>query len=537
MINWHDRYAKIIYRNKELLDTNKSVLEIGSGLNGIARYLKRPVAAIDNNIEGKASEYLSIAKGDVLNLDILDNSYDYAVCVDVLEHIQPSLRAKAIREMLRVTRDRLIISCPCDKIAYKYEVHFSKILRKVNCKTPEWLSEHLKNGLPEVSDILKILTELRVEFVVTGNEGIMQHYGGLLLDIQFNKMKKIYESHENKACFTAPIGASEWDRCYSYLFEINKNKKQSTNLIKCNSPDTGPTCNHQNSTAVYSVFHQDIDSNYLNEIIPIYAGRVAEKKRQIYLTDRLENSPSLSNTRWSELSAIYKIWKEGPHTDVIGFTHYRRLFNFNKQSDKDTAVLISTLIEYHLKDIYDNDYICSLIDNGICVAKPLKLTGTLWDQYCDNHSTNDWCWVLSKISRDYPHLMEHALEQFEDTYLYACNMFITNWSKFYELCSLWYDILLEFESQVPSGRSNSYQNRDISFMAERIFDIWIRYKKSKGEDVRELPIFFVKFNKDDENGEHNVHRNYYTSGPDLPSKKWSNRMMAKIKTIFTSTVA
>ncbi|NVN89349.1 MAG: DUF4422 domain-containing protein [Desulfuromonadales bacterium] len=480
MINWHARYAKIISQNKDLLDSSKTILEIGSGLNGIATYLKRPVIGIDKITEGVANEWLTITKGNVTNLYNLDNSYDYVICVDVLEHLSPDLRSKAISEMLRVARERLIISCPCDKLAYNYEVHLSCILKNLYGKIPEWLSEHIKHGLPEVKDIIKILTELGTAFDVTGNEGIMQHYGGLLLDLQFDQMKSIYDIHTSKTIFSAPICASEWDRYYSYLFEIDKREKKPIHLKSSHITKTCVDDICHQSTAIYSVFHQDINSSFLNEIIPIYVGSAAEQKGLHCLTDRLKNSSSLLNTRWSELSAIYRIWKEGPHSDIVGFTHYRRLFNFNQQADivQDTVISLNTLGENHQKDIYDHDYICSLIHNGISVAKPYKLNETIWEQYCNIHNTGDWCWVLSKISKEHPHLMPYALEQFEASSLYAYNMFITNWVKFDELCSLWFDILLKFESKVPPVRSNSYQNRDISFMAERIFDIWIRYKGS-----------------------------------------------------------
>jgi hypothetical protein len=295
------------------------------------------------------------------------------------------------------------------------------------------------------------------------------------------------------------LAASEWDRNYSYLFEIEKNKKPAGSPV----PTPGKkmmVASGRHSSALYAVFHKDMDSSYLNGITPLYAGDVAEKMGHGYLTDRLVHSSSLLNSRWSELSAVFKIWKEGPRTDIIGFTHYRRFFNFNKMAGSDTLKIQSTLFkEQCLGDIYNHDYCEGLLHDGIAVANPCVLDQTIWYQYGDCHNSNDWCWVLSKLSRDYPFLLPYALEQFDSSSLFAYNMFITNWEKFEELCSLWFDILLEFEAQVPYGRSNSYQNRDIGFMAERIFDIWIRYKKSSGEEIRELPIFLVAFDGEPEN--------------------------------------
>jgi hypothetical protein len=533
LINCHNRYAKIISRNRELLNTNKSILEIGAGTNGIAPYLGRPATGIGATADDNSTVFLSLREDDILQFDFADNSYDYVLCVDTLEHIRPDLRATVIREMLRVTREGLIISCPCGRVPYNYDRHFTKILKSNRYKVPQWLSGHIKNGLPELSDIIKIIAELGKPFTVTGNEGITQHYAGLLLDIQFRKINRIYQTHKHKTCYSAPISSSEWDQYYSYLFEVNKKEHCNTS----NKFNTNQAGENQNRIAVYSVFHQDIDASYLNNIIPIYAGSIAKQKEHAHLTDHLKNSPSLLNTRWSELSAIYKIWKEGPQTDVVGFTHYRRLFNFNRHIDTDLVVSPGTLKEIHSNDVFDYESICALGNKGICIAKPIELPNTIWEQYFHTHNTNDWCWVLSKLSRDYPHLMEHALEQSKSTSLYACNMFITKWSTFCELCSLWFDILLEFESKVDPERANNYQNRDISFLAERIFDIWIRYKKFSGEKIREIPIFFIEFAKDNQTEEIDTDRSHYTPERDDPRRKWSKDLLTNLKKIFVPSLS
>jgi hypothetical protein len=118
--------------------------------------------------------------------------------------------------MLRVTKERLIISCPCDSLSNAFEIHLSNMLKSMYGVIPDWLSEHLKNGLPNVKDILGNLKELGREFSIIGNEGIMQHYGEILLDMQFAESKGLYELHSSKSVFAPPIGESEWDR-YSNL--------------------------------------------------------------------------------------------------------------------------------------------------------------------------------------------------------------------------------------------------------------------------------------------------------------------------------
>ncbi len=58
-------------------------------------------------------------------------------------------------------------------------------------------------------------------------------------------------------------------------------------------------------------------------------------------TDKLRNGDSLLNQRWSELSAIYKIWQEGPRSEVVGFCHYRRYLSFSQEMSSQSKYTVS----------------------------------------------------------------------------------------------------------------------------------------------------------------------------------------------------
>jgi hypothetical protein len=51
--------------------------------------------------------------GSVLQMAVADGFYDAVVAVDVLEHIDPVDRAKALSEFARLTRKHLILNYPC----------------------------------------------------------------------------------------------------------------------------------------------------------------------------------------------------------------------------------------------------------------------------------------------------------------------------------------------------------------------------------------------------------------------------------------
>src|SRR5262249_31681485 len=131
-------------------------------------------------------------------------------------------------------------------------------------------------------------------------------------------------------------------------------------------------------------------------------------------------------------------------------------------------------------------------ENVVICPRRVNLGMTVWDQYCESHNTEDFCWIISIISSKYPFLRPYISEQLNSVSMYSYNMFITNWELFDQICSLWFDILQEFELHKPRVSISSYQARDISFLAERIFDIWLRYRVASGTRVIEVPIFFIK---------------------------------------------
>lgn len=95
----------------------KKILDAGCGGGGYVEFLSQKgleVTGVD-----KYDEFLLLARergrlgayiqGDVTNLPFPDKTFDCTYCFDVLEHVDDQL---AIRELIRVTRHRLILAVP-----------------------------------------------------------------------------------------------------------------------------------------------------------------------------------------------------------------------------------------------------------------------------------------------------------------------------------------------------------------------------------------------------------------------------------------
>lgn len=106
------------------------ILEVGAGSGYLAKRMRRygHVTAVDVHILSEAfadAPEIATVQASVEALPFPDRSFESVVCTHTLEHI-PNL-SRAIAELRRVTRTRLIIVVPCQR-PYRYtfdpHVHF-----------------------------------------------------------------------------------------------------------------------------------------------------------------------------------------------------------------------------------------------------------------------------------------------------------------------------------------------------------------------------------------------------------------------------
>jgi SAM-dependent methyltransferase len=154
------------------------LLDVGSGSIGLAPWVcgRFKVTAADAHFDdyGATTGPSGIADrsilADVRELPFEDRSFDAVVALDLLEHVPPADRAKALGELARVTRLRLIVACPTGAHALAGDRSLSESI----ASPPRWLEEHLENGFPEASAIAAAL-EPHGELTVFANESVASH--------------------------------------------------------------------------------------------------------------------------------------------------------------------------------------------------------------------------------------------------------------------------------------------------------------------------------------------------------------------------
>lgn len=114
-----DNYYKVLLEEVKKLNP-ASVLDAGCGEGITLQRLKN--AGIGKKLEGfdsldraiqigsKLYPHLKLAQGDIYKIDASDNSYDVAICSEVLEHLERP--EDALKELVRVSKKYVVLSVP-----------------------------------------------------------------------------------------------------------------------------------------------------------------------------------------------------------------------------------------------------------------------------------------------------------------------------------------------------------------------------------------------------------------------------------------
>lgn len=190
--------------------------------------------------------------------------------------------------------------------------------------------------------------------------------------------------------------------------------------------------------------------------IPIQAGAALTDKRTAELNDHDGFPESISdrNHRYSELSAIYYIWKN-VKTPYIGISHYRRRF-----------ILSDRLLDKYMEEGFD-----------IIIPKPWFFDDSLENMYSTLCYGYDWTLVLKLIKQLSPDYYDTAVEFSKNNYMHACCMGIYKREVFDHCCSWLFPILENFY-QLRKEKTDIHQCRDVGFIAERLFSIYFMHHQN-----------------------------------------------------------
>ena len=181
-INHLVRFEPVLELVGQIQGDRPRLLDVGSGSLGIARLLgsRWHVTSLDADFEDYGAALVKPRTGagqvlgDVRALRFEDHAYDAVVAVDLLEHVGPDDRVRALHEICRVARRRAIVACPAGDEALAADHRLEQRLRAGGRDVPAWLTGHLENGFPRVEEIVAAMEPFGTVRVL-GNESISAH--------------------------------------------------------------------------------------------------------------------------------------------------------------------------------------------------------------------------------------------------------------------------------------------------------------------------------------------------------------------------
>lgn len=100
----------------------RRVLDVGSGIGVLLNYFAMmeevEIASIDIHTHSKFLSFHPDATIQRMSIDLLgfdDDAFDATFCLEVIEHLDDATLETGVRELLRVTRSRLLLSVPFEE--------------------------------------------------------------------------------------------------------------------------------------------------------------------------------------------------------------------------------------------------------------------------------------------------------------------------------------------------------------------------------------------------------------------------------------
>lgn len=198
-------------------------------------------------------------------------------------------------------------------------------------------------------------------------------------------------------------------------------------------------------------------------VVPIQVGAALCNERIAYLTDCNGDNISLKNGNYSELTALYWIWKNRLHFlipdaehEYYGLTHYRRILEFSE------------------------DDMLRLVDNDVDVVLPYPMP---YEPDIEEHhkrylKERDWEAVLKAVWEIWPEYSEAFQKVLNQRYFYNYNIILAKKEVLDEYCNWLFPILERIEKlSTPKGTERS--DRYIGYIGETLLTIYFLYHKDK----------------------------------------------------------
>ncbi len=238
---------------------------------------------------------------------------------------------------------------------------------------------------------------------------------------------------------------------------------------------------------------------------PLMSGNFFCRAQEVFLGDDSGDNISEKNRYYSELTAIYWLWKNKPQA-VTGVCHYRRFFTAQPEPflyrcrrklyamiglfAKRQGLIYTKDIELFLPRVLSPEELKSILtEYDAILPQARKLKYTVREHYRRYHNGSDLLVLEAILKEKYPEYLDAFHSVLQGKKLYANNMFILKEAQYQPFMQWWFDVLFEFERRVDISRYIGYQQRIMGFISERLLTVWF---KKHGLRCKELQLIYFK---------------------------------------------
>lgn len=147
------RYRAVARRLRVETRSGSEVLEVGAGAISISRYFDCRTVAVDPSFDESKVSTTGRIHGSAIALPFADGQWEVVCSIDMLEHIPPDARYKAVLEMLRVAKSLVVIAVPVGDASYRHDIETNEYHLRKNGTVPRFTAEHVEFGLPSEKQV------------------------------------------------------------------------------------------------------------------------------------------------------------------------------------------------------------------------------------------------------------------------------------------------------------------------------------------------------------------------------------------------
>lgn len=230
--------------------------------------------------------------------------------------------------------------------------------------------------------------------------------------------------------------------------------------------------------AAHKAYRMPTDDMY----VPIHVGKALHADTDLgerFVADDTGNNISSLNNYYSELTALYWIWKNGD-AEYRGLVHYRRHFEtanvatrvtrrnrFDKIVGESEVAKLFTDADIILPR--KRNYVIETVRSHYAHTFPVEQLDTARD-------------IIQSTAKEYVHAFDNVMA---GTKAHMFNMMIMRDDKLDEYCSWLFPILFELQRHIDPSQYDPFNARYPGRISEMLLDVWL---KTRGYSYRELPV-------------------------------------------------